>query len=265
MHSVLIRLCLAFVITFSTVGCGGRPAVSSGDSGPSPDSAPSVLPPTADSGPGIAPGCTDKPTLTLLREGEQVIARLTNTTCKPLWRVQGCCGEGEPLVEAPRDDGTWGLAKCAKTGPMACCDGMPTCDELAPGASVDIQIGPLRAALCCGTTFRVRLPVYGAADCFNRFGPVQEIASNALKLRDKDTCTFPKTNCGDTFCDATSEVCAEVQPQSSPPRKACQAVPPQCSNDHSCGCVGKAVCGTGIYTCIDVNAENTVLCTCPNC
>ena len=100
---------------------------------------------------------------------------------------------------------------------------------------------------------------------FPNVGPVQEIASNALKLRDKDTCTFPKTNCGDTFCDATSEVCAEVQPQSSPPRKACQAVPPQCSNDHSCGCVGKAVCGTGIYTCIDVNAENTVLCTCPNC
>lgn len=272
---LLCPLCFSIAIAG---GCGGRqPAGSSAHDGGGPaireagradscpDSGCGTPPPFPP--PSCAPAGAPRLIVSLVKTGDGVVANVRNAGCKPAYRVHGCCNEGAPSVEVRDDAGSWSAARCS-TDPHVCCAAAPTCRPLAPGATLQLRVEPLSGALCCGTTFRVGVGYHDRPDCANADdGPPRVAYSNALRLRDRDTCTSGDTTtpCGSTSCKTASEVCVQLLGLKA--SYACRPVPPQCGRDRSCACLGSRVCSGGAYVmCTDVkSAPNTVSCECPNC
>lgn len=258
----------ALLIAFSLGACDSRPLPSQGDDqgpgGVDAGFADTVAPPVPWP-PAPPPTCspTDDPVLSvsLAREGKDVIARVTNVGCTTAYRWQGCCGEGDPMVES-LIGGLWKPALCAP-GPGLCCDAEPSCVPLLPGESVALRVPGLSAEVCCGTTFRVTLPYSREPGCIEDAMKVALVAtSNALKLRDKDPCGTPCGSSG-VSCKIDTEVC--VIDQGWAESASCKPVPADCVNQRDCACLGKALCNDAFNLCIDSALPNTISCECPNC
>lgn len=68
-------------------------------------------------------------------------------------------------------------------------------------------------------------------------------------------------NCGDQYCFPLTEVCVACN-CGGPTQFTCQPIPPECSNDPDCGCLGEAVCGnvtTHDAVCYD-DGPNAITC-----
>jgi hypothetical protein len=131
-----------------------------------------------------------RPSATLARQGDKVIAWITNGGCKTIYRSQGCCGEGAPIIERPLKGG-WGPA-CNSTAPKTCCAAEPTCKPLLPGQTIEERIPTLESVDCCGTTFRVSYTFSRSASCVDdALYPSVVASSDAVKLRGEDPCDGP--------------------------------------------------------------------------
>jgi len=203
-----------------------------------------------------------KLSVTLFKRGSDVIAKVTNVGCRPAYRMEGCCGEGQPSVQSS-EAGKWLAARCSPS-PKLCCDAEPRCLAVMPQQSYEVRVSSLSAQVCCGTTFRVGLHFSRNANCIDTDEKIALVAtSNGLKLRDKDTCP-PKisTPCGNITC-AENQIC--VRNAAWQTSYHCKPVPKGCENDRSCKCAGKSLCAGGFSLCNDNSAKSTITCSCPAC
>lgn len=65
---------------------------------------------------------------------------ITNLGCKPVYRIEGCCGEGDPWIKTRSGNGQWGDLDYSFPGP--CCNALPVCTVLQPMATRDIPLLP---------------------------------------------------------------------------------------------------------------------------
>jgi hypothetical protein len=266
---------LFFLASLLSAGCDGRQPAQSSDGGLTADlggggssDGPVATPDRgitpADSAPTpCPPGADPELAITLKQNMGGVVAVVTNVGCKTAYRMQGCCGEGEPMVQVLGGKGTYIDAQCsAYAGP--CCDGEPQCVGLEPGKSVEIKVSALDERRCCGSTFRVQLPYSREPGCIeDAVHPALYAISKPLTLTTPDPCDG-KTKCGPTLsCDATKEVC--VRNESWTTTYKCAPLPQGCDKDRSCACVGKSACDSLYSICGNNAAPNTVSCSCPNC
>ena len=147
--------------------------------------------PDPDPDPDPDPGPCDPaldylPSATLSHQGDEVVARLTNHGCQPLYRWQGCCGEGDPLIER-LTGGSWSAA-CDDPLEL-CCGALPTCKPLLPGETVELRVRALEYVDCCGTTFRVTYTFARDPSCTDDLEhPGVTARSEGVQLRDAEPC-----------------------------------------------------------------------------
>ena len=270
--SVLLGLALLCV-----AGCDNRKVSSNADagpgagerhdsSGPVPDSiyVADGWGPKADAAtPQPCPPSAEYKVQAKLYEGKNGwVAQIRNVGCKTVYRMVGCCGEGEPHIEVPNDKGKFIQAQCSYfEGP--CCDAEPQCVGLAPGQMVEVPVSALKQRRCCGKTFRAAFFFSRNPGCVdNAMLPPVMAHSNSVTLSSPDPCDGD-TTCGALKCDGAKEIC--VRNEAWQTEYKCVPVPAACTLDRSCKCLGKQVCTGAFDVCGDVNTSNTVSCSCPNC
>ncbi len=96
--------------------------------------------------------------------GDAVWVRLRNSGCKPLYQLQGCCGEGSPAVEELLDGVGWRTATCVQK-PGDCCTMPPRCVELSSGAEREFRLRELERCQECQGTFHVVVEYFETPGC----------------------------------------------------------------------------------------------------
>jgi hypothetical protein len=120
--------------------------------------------------------------VSLGRRGDEVWVRLRNVGCEPLYRLEGCCGEGRARIEQLLGGGGWGPAGCIKQT-EGCCAALPSCVELASGAELDLRLHELEPCEGCSGTFRAQFRYFERATCPQTMDrPLLEGTSKALQV-----------------------------------------------------------------------------------
>lgn len=128
-----------------------------------------------------APVDPSEVSVTLYEEVGTLRMRVENTGCQTVYRLQGCCAEGAPLMQAMVAGGGWGAASCVRlAGGGACCDALPTCTALQPGQSYDVRVyGGSQLACCAGQSLRAVLGFFSDQGCTTNDIPA---ATTAISL-----------------------------------------------------------------------------------
>jgi hypothetical protein len=72
------------------------------------------------------------------------------------------------------------------------------------------------------------------------------------------------TSCADCAKSKTATTCVETSGKAGPDAH-CVSLPGECVSDHSCTCVGPAVC-TGAFSACSQGADpGPIMCGCPTC
>jgi hypothetical protein len=74
----------------------------------------------------------------------------------------------------------------------------------------------------------------------------------------------PRTPCGQTTCDATTEICVASFPHGPAIDYQCQPIPAGCEGDRSCRCAAATLCVAPFNLCTDAG-PNQISCECPVC
>jgi hypothetical protein len=69
----------------------------------------------------------------------------------------------------------------------------------------------------------------------------------------------------DLRCNAATEICVVSTPVGPAETSACEPLPDGCQAERTCGCAGAELCTGAFDTCSESEAENTIVCECPEC
>ena len=69
----------------------------------------------------------------------------------------------------------------------------------------------------------------------------------------------------DLRCNAATEICVVSTPVGPAETSSCEPLPDGCQADRTCGCAGAELCTGAFDTCSESEAENTIVCECPQC
>ena len=69
----------------------------------------------------------------------------------------------------------------------------------------------------------------------------------------------------DLRCSAVTEICVVKTPVGPAQTSSCEPLPEGCEAERTCGCAGAELCTGSFDTCSESEAENTIVCECPQC
>lgn len=110
------------------------------------------------------PNAKDPLVITVAQKDGEIRVRLRNAGCDPIYRLVGCCGEGEPSIEQAGKD-TWEPASCLPPRPEACCAALPTCTPMPGGSEIELRLTDLEGCGTCQGSFRAAFTYYVDPGC----------------------------------------------------------------------------------------------------